>query len=81
MKVILLERIWINGTTKIVSRSYHAVVGMDSSTGSYRRNKGEIINLNFVITYKMAQDYRKSIGKYLRKNQWSDAIIDVAVEL
>ena len=37
MKVILLERIWINGTTKIVSRSYHAVVGMDSSTGSYRK--------------------------------------------
>ena len=37
MKVILLERIWINGTTKIVSRSYHAVVGMDSNTGSYRK--------------------------------------------
>ena len=37
MKVILLERIWINGTTKIVNRSYHAVVGMESSTGCYRK--------------------------------------------
>jgi len=37
MKVILLERIWITGTTKIVSKSYHAVVGMDSCAGSYRK--------------------------------------------
>lgn len=41
MKVILLERIWINGTTKIVSRSYHAVVGMDSSTGC---NSSEVVH-------------------------------------
>ena len=37
MKLILLMYQMINGTTKIVSRSYHAVVGMDSSTGSYRK--------------------------------------------
>ncbi len=35
MKVILLERIWINGTTKIVSRSYHAVVGIVTMLNSY----------------------------------------------
>ena len=69
-----------NYSAQILSND-DSLSSVHSSTGSYRRNKGEIINLNFVITYKMAQDYRKSIGKYLRKNQWSDAIIDVAVEL
>ena len=69
-----------NSSVQILS-SEDSLLTFHSSTGSNRRNKGEIIHINFVITYKMAQDYRKSIGKYLRRNQWDDINIDVEIGL
>lgn len=69
-----------NASAQILSGD-DSLVSIHSSTGSNRRNKGEIISLGFVITYKMAQDYRYSIGKYLRKNQWGDINIDAEIEL